>query len=326
MSSRAAIGLLPDTARVTGSGAARRPRRRRAVRQAVHRAARQGHRDGVPGTGRGAGPAVHRRLPDQRGHPRTHRRRPKAGPGQGDRSAAARAATRSRTAVRLLSASAVRRAEAARGHRLRYRLRPGGDPRRRADHRAGCHGAGRNPGTVARPAGSAGQRHRADHPQHGGGRRPGRPGRRHERGQGRRNRDCGKAFRRAVAGLHPHSAGGGAAPRAGQPRTPSRRRDQDGKRAGDRSSQRRVPGCDRLGGVQGGRRRHVQHRPRQDPWPGGGVGLGQVHDRALRCGAAEADDRYGQDSRPGHHRHDREAAPAGAREVRLRVPGSRRPR
>ncbi len=53
----------------------------------------------------------------------------------------------------------------------------------------------------------------------------------------------------------------------------------------------------------------------------GRVGLGQVHDRALRCGAAEADDRYGQDSRPGHHRHDREAAPAGAREVRLRVPG-----
>ncbi|MGY2012373.1 ABC transporter permease [Nocardia gipuzkoensis] len=95
--------------------------------------------------------------------------------------------------------------------RDRHRLRAEGDHRRRADHGAGRHRAGRDPHPAAGPARSHRQRDRADHPQHGRGRRYRRPRGGDAGRRGGRAGAGGRAVRAALRGLHPCTAGRGAA-------------------------------------------------------------------------------------------------------------------
>ena len=225
-------------------------------------------------------------------------------------------------AIRLLPAPVVRRSEATRRHRVRDRLRPRGDHRRRADHRTRCHRAGRDPRTAAGSARPARQRHPADHPRHGRGGRPGRPRGGDERRQGRRDRarwnSCSPSrqqdYTRALLEAVPHLGSGPA-------RTHRRRRRPD-RGAGGRPADRGVPRADRRRTFQGRRRRQLHHRTWQNPWPGGRVGLGEVDDRALRGRTAEADVGHRDDPRPRHHRTESAAAAADAQQVRFRLPGS----
>ena len=149
VSSRAAIGLLPDTARVTGtvllgdrdvaglSDKQFTALRGKDIAMVFQEPARRWTRCS-PSATRSARPSA-RTATSTESRPGTRRS-----------NCCGWSAARPRAAVRLLPAPVLRRSEAARRHRLRYRLRPGGDHRRRADHRTRCHRAGRDPRTAAR--------------------------------------------------------------------------------------------------------------------------------------------------------------------------------
>ena len=97
VTSMAILGLLPRTARITGSVQAAGARScSGAAEKSVRRAARQQDRDDLPGPADVAEPGVHGRLPDRRGGPGAPRRLQEGRPGPGDRAARRWSASRTR--------------------------------------------------------------------------------------------------------------------------------------------------------------------------------------------------------------------------------------
>ena len=148
-----AAAAAPAAAHADGWTAARgRAGRAEDEHVAAGRLPRQGHLDDLPGAAAGAGPGVHRGRADRREHPPARERQRRRGAQARAGAVRTRAHPQPRAAAGRLPARDERRHAPARDDRAGAGLQAAAAAGRRADHRAGCHGADPDPAAAARAA------------------------------------------------------------------------------------------------------------------------------------------------------------------------------
>ena len=227
------------------------------------------------------------------------------------------------TVVLQVPPPALRRPAPARDDRAVDLVRSGAAHRRRADHGAGCDGAGRDPRAAAQPAQAARQRDHPHHPRHGRRRRPRRPHHGDEGRRRRRDRHGAGHLRAAEAPVHPGAARRRAAPGHRDAARSTRRwseaeQGRPHRRAGAEVRERgdRVPEARTRAGVPRGRGHRPGDLPGRDRRPGGRVRLGQDHarPRIRRPAPDQGGQAHGRRRRHlGRRQQDAEAASAARR-------------